>query len=98
MIDAALAISTGLLLGLLFFGGLWWTVHQLGDFRRPALILFGSLVLRTVVVLGGFYWVAGGEWSQLLFCVLGFLAGRLAVTWSTRLPSPSRSQETRRAP
>ncbi len=92
------AIAAGLVLGVLFYGGLWWTVHHVADFRRPALTLLGSGLLRMATALGGFYWVAGGEWSRILLCLLGFLLARLAVTWATRLPSPSTSREARHAP
>jgi F1F0 ATPase subunit 2 len=97
ILDALLATATGLALGLLFYGGLWWTVRQVSELRHPALTLLASLLLRSGVVLAGFYWVAGGDWRRLLLCLLGFLIGRLAVTWATRLPSPAMSAEAKHA-
>jgi heme A synthase len=35
------------LLGVIFFGGLWWTVRKGLSSKRPALCFFGSLLLRT---------------------------------------------------
>lgn len=93
ILDALLAIASGLVLGLLFYGGLWWTLRKLSELRHPALTLLGSLLLRSGVVLAGFYWVAGGDWRRLLLCLMGFLIGRLAVTWATRIPSPAMSTE-----
>jgi len=98
MLDVLWAMLGGLGLGMLFYGGLWWTVSQLPDFRRPALILLGSALLRMGAMLGGLYWVAGGEWLRMLPCVLGVLIARLAVTWATRLPSPRGAAEIRHAP
>ena len=89
MADAPWAIAAGFVLGLLFYGGLWWTVRQVTAQRRPALSVLGSALLRMAAVLGGFHWVAGGEWSRLLLCLSGFLLARLAVTWATRLPPRS---------
>ncbi len=74
----------GVLLGALFFGGLWWTVQKGVPSKRPALWFFGSLLLRTGVALTGFYFIAGGRWERLLVCLLGFVIARLIVTRLTR--------------
>lgn len=70
----------GLLLGALFFGGLWWTVRKGLVSTRPALWFLGSLVLRMVIAVGGFYLVSGGQWQRLLACLVGFVLARLLVT------------------
>ncbi len=70
----------GLLLGALFFGGLWWTVRKGLVSTRPALWFLGSLVLRMIIAVGGFYLVSGGQWQRLLACLAGFVLARLLVT------------------
>jgi F1F0 ATPase subunit 2 len=77
----ALTLMTGLLLGAIFFGGLWWTVRLGVASRRPAMLFLGSLLLRTVVVVAGFYLVGDGHWQQLLACLFGFVIARFIVTW-----------------
>jgi len=77
-------MSTGVLLGAMFYGGLWWTVRRGVSSKRVALWFFGSLLLRTGLALAGFYVVADGDWQRLLLCLLGFVVARLAVTWLTR--------------
>ena len=47
--------AVGLVLGAVFFGGLWWTVRKGVASPRPALWFVGSMLLRTGVVLAGFY-------------------------------------------
>ena len=83
---AALFVSLliGILLGVSFFGGLWWTVQKGLTSSHPALWFFGSTLLRTAVALAGFYFVGCGEWRRLLVCLLGFLIGRVLVTRLTR--------------
>ena len=76
----ALATLAGLLLGAMFFGGLWWTVRKGLCSTRPALWFLGSLLLRMVIAVGGFYLVSGGQWQRLLACLLGFVIARLLVT------------------
>ena len=80
----ALAWAAGGALGVLFFGGLWWTVRKGVSSQRPALWFFVSLLLRMCIALAGFYLIAGGHWERLLVCLLGFVMARLAVTWLTR--------------
>ena len=79
-----LALVTGVLLGAIFFGGLWWTVRKGVSSERPALWFLGSLLLRTSITLTGFYFVSRGDWQRLLMCLLGFLIARPIVTRLTR--------------
>ena len=103
-----LAAVVGLLLGAIFFGGLWWTVRKGLFFRRPALLFSASLLLRMGIAIAGFYWVgreigpAAGQlsrqlsWQALLLCLLGFVLARLLVLRLSRRPTRS-ATETRHA-
>jgi F1F0 ATPase subunit 2 len=83
MINSALALalglSSGILLGAIFFGGLWWTVRRGLLSRVPALWFSASSLLRTAVALAGFYVVSQGDWPKLLACLLGFFLARIVV-------------------
>lgn len=79
-----LACVAGVALGMMFFGGLWWTLRKGVSSESPALWFIGSVLLRMTLALSGFYFVSGGQWRRLLSCVLGFFAARVAVTWLTR--------------
>ena len=83
-LSLVLALVTGVLLGAMFFGGLWWTVQKRVSSKWPALWFFGSLLLRTSIALAGFYFIARGHWERLLVCLLGFVIARLIVTRLTR--------------
>jgi F1F0 ATPase subunit 2 len=89
-----LAWVAGVLLGALFFGGLWWTVRKGVSSQQPALWFFGSLMLRTCVTLTGFYFVSSGHWERLLSCLLGFVVASAIVARFTR---PRGEQEADRA-
>lgn len=90
----ALCLAAGLLLGVVFFGGLWWTIRKGLRSPRPVLLFLASAVLRMGVVISGFYLVANGRWQRLLACLAGFIIARLAVTWLTR----GKSKEDHHAP
>jgi F1F0 ATPase subunit 2 len=96
-----LAWIAGGTLGAFFFGGLWWTVRKSLASDKPALWVFGSLLLRMGVTMTGFYFVSGGDWRRLLSCLVGFVMARQLVTRLTRLPEEDQarqSQEARHAP
>jgi F1F0 ATPase subunit 2 len=78
-----LALGAGLLLGALFFGGLWWTVRKAISSANPALWFSCSRLARLAMVLAGFYGVGSHHWERLLMCLFGFVAARLGVTWLT---------------
>lgn len=75
-----LTLSAGFFLGTCFFGGLWWTIRRGLTSKRPALLFFGSLLVRTSMVLAGFYIVSHGRLERLLICLLGFIIARFIVT------------------
>ncbi len=79
VLSLAGSMAAGVLLGAIFFGGLWLTVRKGVSSKQPALWFFGSLVMRMSVVLSGFYFVSGGRWERLLACLLGFIMARLVV-------------------
>ena len=81
-----LALVVGLVIGALFFGGLWWTVRKGVFSKSPALWFLGSMLLRMILVLTGFYLVGRGDWIRLTTCLLGFIIARFTVMRLTRTP------------
>lgn len=79
MMLLAPALIAGMLLGAIYFGGLWWTVRKILASPRPAQWLIVSLLLRLGFTLPGFYLVAGADWKRLLACLLGFIIARVIV-------------------
>jgi F1F0 ATPase subunit 2 len=79
-----LAFIAGLVLGTLFFGGLWLTVKKAVESKNTTLWFLGSSFLRVSIVLVGFYYIGQGNWQRLLICVFGFIAARFLVIRVTR--------------
>jgi F1F0 ATPase subunit 2 len=75
-----IALAVGALLGAIFFGGLWWTVRNAVTASNPALYFLASLLLRTGIVLSGFYYVSGNGLLSVLLCLCGFIIARVVVT------------------
>jgi F1F0 ATPase subunit 2 len=96
-----LAWASGVVLGAIFFGGLWWTIGKGVTSKQPALWFLGSLLLRTSIALAGFYFVCGCDWQRLLVCMLGFIMAKLGVIWLTRASAEKQThspQEVSHAP
>ena len=79
-----LAFFGGLLLGTLFFGGLWFTVRKLAASKIPALWFLGSFILRVSITLIGFYYIFSGSWQRLLISMAGFITARYSVIYFTK--------------
>ncbi len=79
-----LAFVGGLVLGILFFGGLWLTVKKAVTVKVPALWFSLSFLLRVGITLLGFYYISMGKWQQMLFCLVGFILARLIIIRLTK--------------
>jgi F1F0 ATPase subunit 2 len=86
----ALPLAAGLMLGAFFFGGLWWTVVKGLASPRPALWFLGSMLLRTSVMLTGFYIIGREDWRRWMMCLLGTVLARVVVKRLTRPPRDHR--------
>ena len=69
----AMAFLVGMGTGIVYFGGLWWTVRQLPFVRQPALLTMGSFLVRTGISLTAFYLASEGQWERILISLLGFI-------------------------
>ncbi|AWV96793.1 ATP synthase subunit I [Arcticibacterium luteifluviistationis] len=79
-----LAFIGGIALGLFFFGGLWFTIKKGVNAKIPAIWFFVSIVIRTGVVMIGFYYVSPAGWQGLIICLIGFIIARFVVTHFTK--------------
>jgi F1F0 ATPase subunit 2 len=78
------SLTTGVFLGILFFGGLWWTVRRGLTAANPALWFGLSALVRMAVILGVLYYTARSGWLSLLVCLCGLLVARVVVARLTR--------------
>lgn len=79
------AFLSGLLLGALFFGGLWFSVKKAVASNMPALWVLSSFILRVSGALLGFYFIGLGNWKNLVICMMGFIIARFIVIHFTKL-------------
>lgn len=81
-----LVFAAGVLLGVVFFGGLRWTVRRGIRSPRPALWFFCSFLIRMVFLLAALYFLSGGSPIRLLLLGVGILLARSLVLRWTQSP------------
>ncbi len=82
--DVAIGLVVGLCCGVVFFGGLRWTVSRLDTARRPAFLMISSLLVRMAAVAGGIELAADGSLARVLAALGGLLLVRTAMVAVTR--------------
>jgi len=91
-----LVFVAGIILGTLFFGGLWLTVKKTIYTKLPALWFVGSFMVRVGITLAGFYYFAAGNWQRMLICTAGFIAARFIILHLTKTNSQGEMQLNQR--
>lgn len=84
------SMLAGGVLGLFFFIGLWWTVRQVASSNHVALLFICSMLLRTAVVVYGFYVIMDDSWARLLSGLIGFIIARSITIRFTRVANKSK--------
>lgn len=82
--DITVGALVGLVAGLVFFGGLRWTVSRLDTARRPAVLVVSSLLVRVGAVAGAFVVFSGGSLTRVLAGLGGLLVVRTLMVSATR--------------
>jgi F1F0 ATPase subunit 2 len=80
----------GILLGIIYFGGLWLTIQRMSQTDRPILLLMSSFIVRLVSVLTGFHLVSNGRLELLAVSLVTFLITRFFFINRIQ-PHPERS-------
>jgi F1F0 ATPase subunit 2 len=79
----------GMLLGLVFFGGLYWTVQKIGTVKYPGPLMLISAVGRMVMLLLGIYFLGGNDMKQFLAVLAGVILVKFLIILSVRKKSRS---------
>ena len=71
----------GLILGLLYFSGLWLTVKNMQKSRSPAALVLVSFFLRTAAIMLVLIFVARqGNYVNIIALLAGFIFGRFILS------------------
>lgn len=70
---------SGIILGLVFFGGLYYTTQKLPSAKMPGLIMIASISLRMIILIGGLYFIYSGDLIRLLIGIVGVFISKYIV-------------------
>jgi F1F0 ATPase subunit 2 len=84
MMSYVLAFGAGMILGLLFFGGLYITIQKIETAKNPALIMILSFMIRMAVLVVAFYFIAQSGYKEVLFALAGVIITRFVMTFRMR--------------
>ena len=88
-----LTLFAGFLLGVFFFGGLWWTTKKALLSKLPALWFLISLFVRLGITVSVIYVISRDNWQRILICLLGFIIGRIIVIRLTKITANKKNQQ-----
>jgi F1F0 ATPase subunit 2 len=75
-----LALIGGLVVGVAYYGGLWWTVNRVGAAERPGLLFGVSFFVRTVLALAGLFLFTALHWLLIAAYMASFIVARIYLT------------------
>ncbi len=81
MLYLVLAFLAGIVLGIFFFSGLWWTVQRIVSSDKPYLFSAASFIIRMAFVVTAFYYLLSADWTYLLAALAGFIAARMVLVY-----------------
>ena len=73
--------AVGLIVGAVYFGGLWQTVKMLKTARHTARLLLVSWFLRSAFFVAVFYVMMQGNWQRLAAGFAGMITVRLVMSF-----------------
>jgi len=79
-----IAFITGILLGFVFFGGLYFSVKRMADMKHPAVFMLASLIVRMAILLVGLYLIRGDSFYNIPLALLGIILARTYLTWRVK--------------
>ena len=71
-----LSLCGGIVLGLLYFAGLWLTVRRMHAAKHPWRFFAVSYVLRLALAVSCFYFLILSGWQHAVAALIGFVAVR----------------------
>lgn len=79
-------LFVGIILGIVFFGGLYITVEKMSDVKNPSILLLISFVLRMAILIGGLYLVSRHGFKDMMLALLGIILIKLLMIYLAKRP------------
>lgn len=77
----------GIILGILFFGGLYLTVGKLNEVKNPSLLVIFSFIIRMAILLGGLFYLSKKGYQAILLALVGIVLVKFIMIFMVNKPS-----------
>ena len=74
----------GILLGIIFFGGLYWSIKQLSKAKYPAILMSISALVRMGVLIVGIYLLSDNNIKNILSILLGVILVKIVMIFTVQ--------------
>lgn len=74
----------GLVLGMIYFGGLYYSTHKFNKVKRPALFMILSFTIRMSILIIGFYYLTKTDYKNVLIGLLGVILIRIIMVFRVK--------------
>lgn len=95
LLDVLVGTGLGVVAGVVFFGGLRWTVDRLATSRRPMVLATTSMLVRTLALAGLLVLGADGRLVRIVVALVAILAVRGVMVARARSDVEAMDQQDR---
>ncbi len=96
LLDVLVGVGLGVVAGVVFFGGLRWTVDRLATSRHPMALATTSMLVRTLVLAGLLVLGADSRIVRIVVALVAILAVRAVMVARARSDVAAMDQEQQR--
>ena len=75
-----LSFTIGIILGIVYFGGLYFTVVNINKAKYPGLLMALGFILRMAVLLGVFFYISKNGYKNMIYALIGVIIVRVLMT------------------
>ncbi|HZK10662.1 MAG TPA: ATP synthase subunit I [Clostridia bacterium] len=88
-----ISFLSGLFIGVIYFGGLYYSTHKIKAVRNPGLFMALSLLIRMGILLVGLYYLAQRGYKSILLGFIGIMLIRFILVFQVRKHSSNSNSE-----
>lgn len=88
-----IAFIVGLVVGVIYFGGLYLSVQKINTVKHPSLIMGLSFVLRMAILLIVFFFIAQNGIRDILLAFAAVMLVRVVMTLKLKEQSPNSTEK-----
>lgn len=88
-----IAFIMGLILGVIYFGGLYLSIGMMTKVRYPGLIMGLSFALRMAILLIAFYFIAQNGVKDILLALAAVILVRIIMTFKLKEPNSNSTKK-----